>query len=164
MALSPKKKKIDRRQFVGFAWALSSLGLLGQAGVALLEFFKPRPGAGGFGSLIIAGNIDEFPPGSVNYVRKGRFYVVHTEDGGLLALWSRCTHLGCTVPFDKDADRFGCPCHSSIFNLHGEVLDGPAPRPLDLFAISIEEHSLVVDTSKPIERQAFDETQYFFPG
>ena len=156
---SRKKKGLTRRQFLGLAWAASLTALFGQAGVALLQFFKPRIEPGSFGSKVVAGQVVEFPPNTVSHVQKGRFYISTMEDGGMLALWHRCTHLGCTVPWRDDEGLFNCPCHSSIFNTEGEVLSGPAPRPLDLFPIEIVDNQVVVDTGNPIQRDNYDPSQ-----
>ena len=165
MALNTKNKnKWTRRELIGIAWGVSLVGLFGQAGAALFKFFKPRITPGGFGGEVVAGNLEEFQPGTVNYVQKGRFYIVRREDGGVLALWQRCPHLGCIVPWREGENQFNCPCHSSFFNREGEVTDGPAPRPMDLFPVSLEEGKLVVNTSQPIQRQQFDESQVLFPS
>ena len=156
---SQPKPALSRRQFLGLAWATSLAGLFGQAGLAFFNFFKPRVDAEGFGAKIVAGRVDEFKPGTVSHVSKGRFYISRLEDGGVLALWHRCTHLGCTVPWREDEGIFHCPCHSSLFNTVGEVLGGPAPRPLDLFPIEIVDGEIVVDTSRPVERSGFDPSQ-----
>lgn len=153
------KKGVSRRTFLGWAWATSIFGLFGQAGNALFQFIKPRIQPGAFGSKVIAGQVDEFAPGTVNHIQMGRFYVSRLEDGSFLALWHRCTHLGCTVPWRESEGRFNCPCHSSIFNTRGEVISGPAPRPLDAFPIEIVDGQLVVDTGNPIQRDQFDPSQ-----
>ncbi|HLE29140.1 MAG TPA: Rieske 2Fe-2S domain-containing protein [Anaerolineales bacterium] len=157
------KQGMSRRQFLGWAWAASLVGLFGQAGAAMFSFFKPRLEPGAFGGEIVAGALEEFQPGTVSYVRQGRFYISRLEDGGVLAMWQRCTHLGCTVPWRQDEGQFHCPCHSSLFNRQGEVIGGPAPRPLDIFPVSLKDGDLMVDTSRPIERQGFDTSQVFFP-
>jgi cytochrome b6-f complex iron-sulfur subunit len=77
----------------------------------------------------------------------------------MLALWQRCTHLGCSVPWREDEGQFHCPCHSSLYNRVGEVLGGPAPRPLDIFPIEIVDGQLSVDTGKPISRDKYDPSQ-----
>lgn len=156
------KKGINRREFLGFAWVASIIGLFGQTGVALFRFFKPRIEPGLFGTKVVAGLVDEFQPGTVNHVQKGHFFVSRLEDGGFLALWHRCTHLGCTVPWREDKGHFHCPCHSSIFDTTGEVISGPAPRPLDLFPVEIRDGEVMVDTGQPIQRQAFDTSQVFY--
>jgi len=63
-----------------------------------------------------------------------------------IALYQRCVHLGCTVPFRNDCDSFKCPCHGSHYNVDGEYLDGPAPRSLDRFQLSFQGTSVIVNT------------------
>jgi cytochrome b6-f complex iron-sulfur subunit len=158
---SEQKSGMSRRNFLGLVWGVSLVALVGQAGVAFLQFFQPRLKTGGFGSKIIAGQPKEFKPGTVNLVQEGHFYVSSLEEGGYLALWQRCTHLGCTVPWRADEKQFHCPCHSSLFNPKGEVIGGPAPRPLDIFPIEVVDGNLVVDTGNPIAREKFDPSQVF---
>lgn len=151
------KPTFGRRQFLGFAW-VGSLAVLGaQSLVTLARFIKPVS-TGGFGGLVYAGKVDEFPVGSVNRILSGRFYLVRREEG-FLALWQRCTHLGCAVPYDETAGQFHCPCHGSLFDDMGVVSGGPAPRPMDTFPIVIKDGEVWVDTSKPTERTAFDLSQ-----
>jgi cytochrome b6-f complex iron-sulfur subunit len=72
---------------------------------------------------------------------------VKDSDGSYwVALYQRCVHLGCTVPFRDDCDSFKCPCHGSHYNVNGEYLDGPAPRSLDRFAMSFSGTDVVVST------------------
>jgi len=151
--------RINRRQFLGVTLAASLLALLGQAAVALLKFLQPRTKAGGFGGLVKAGQIQDFPPGSIHHVLAGQFYISHVEDQGLLAIWHRCTHLGCTVPWREDEGQFNCPCHSSLFDEVGEVTGGPAPRPMDIFPIEVVDGEVIVDTGNPIQRQNHDPSQ-----
>jgi cytochrome b6-f complex iron-sulfur subunit len=73
--------------------------------------------------------------------------------GGILALWRKCPHLGCSVPwapgFEFGGARgwFRCPCHQSTYTKAGIRVFGPAPRPLDTFAISLDAAGrLVIDT------------------
>src|SRR5579863_4872444 len=64
--------------------------------------------------------------------------ILKASDGSYwIALYQKCVHLGCTVPYRNDCDSFKCPCHGSHYNVDGEYLDGPAPRSLDRFRISI---------------------------
>ena len=153
------QKKISRRAFLGWAWSVSLVGLFGQAGTALFEFFQPRIEPGAFGGKIVAGQVNEFQPDTVSHVPKGRFFISRLEDGGMLAIWHRCTHLGCTVPWREDEGQFHCPCHSSLFNKRGEVIGGPAPQPLSIFSIEIIDGQVIVDTGHPIERATYDPSQ-----
>ncbi len=63
-----------------------------------------------------------------------------------IALYQKCVHLGCKVPFRDDCHSFKCPCHGSHYNVDGEYLDGPAPRSLDRFAVTFQGADLIVNT------------------
>jgi cytochrome b6-f complex iron-sulfur subunit len=154
--------KLPRRHFLALGWSVALVALIGQSGIALFNFLKPQIKPGSFGSKVIAGQVEEFPPGTMSHVRKGRFYISTQEDGGMLAMYHRCTHLGCTVPWRDDEGQFHCPCHNSIFTTTGEVVSGPAPRPLDLFPIEVVDGQVVVDTGTVIERSEFDSSQETF--
>jgi cytochrome b6-f complex iron-sulfur subunit len=65
---------------------------------------------------------------------QGRFWLINT-DGGLLAIYKVCTHLGCLYKWVPALTQFECPCHGSKFTREGQWIDGPAPRHLDRFAI-----------------------------
>lgn len=156
------KSKLNRRSFLKIAWGtIGGLVALEVGGVSL-AYMQPRLTEGEFGSLITAGEVDVFPPGSVTHIPNGRFYLARLEDGGFLALYQRCTHLGCSVPWDQAEGKFICPCHNSQFTADGNVLNPPAPRPLDLFAVIIENGAIKVDTSTPITRKDFDASQVVY--
>jgi glycine/D-amino acid oxidase-like deaminating enzyme/nitrite reductase/ring-hydroxylating ferredoxin subunit len=74
----------------------------------------------------------ELAPGSAGVVRSGteRTGVYRDPDGELHAVSMRCTHLGCLVRFNAAETSWDCPCHGSRFDVDGEVLEGPAVRPL----------------------------------
>ena len=72
---------------------------------------------------------------------------VKDKDGSYwISLYQKCVHLGCTVPFRDNCLSFKCPCHGSHYNVTGEYLDGPAPRSLDRFEMSIQGDNVVVNT------------------
>lgn len=82
--------------------------------------------------------------------RQGHFFLLHPE-GGIIAAYRKCTHLGCAVPWSAAEDLFHCPCHQSKYDKHTAiVLDGPAPKPLQLFHITETPDGLVVNTN-PLE-------------
>ncbi|MFB9993041.1 ubiquinol-cytochrome c reductase iron-sulfur subunit [Deinococcus oregonensis] len=62
----------------------------------------------------------------------------------LIALSDRCTHLGCGVQAAASGSGYSCPCHGSAFTLTGDVVNGPAARPLDRLAIRIEGQNVFV--------------------
>lgn len=76
-------------------------------------------------------------------------------DGGIIALFQKCPHLGCRVPNCDTSQWFECPCHGSQYNQVGEKKGGPAPRGMDRFAMSIgADGSLTVDTGTVIQGPA----------
>jgi cytochrome b6-f complex iron-sulfur subunit len=162
-----KPKPVSRRDFVRRS-LLASLGLFGaQFGLATVAFIWPNL-RGGFGAVIDLG----LPPEAVKsqidsdrlpfYFGAGRFYLVNyagdaadtTYSGlvgeGLMALYQKCVHLGCRVPFCQVSQWFECPCHGSKYNRAGEYTDGPAPRSMDRFRVFIENGTVNVDTSEVI--------------
>ena len=55
-----------------------------------------------------------------------------------------CPHLGCGVRWNQRDGQFQCPCHGSVYDQNGNVVDGPAPRPLDELPSKIEDGELKV--------------------
>lgn len=151
-----------RRSFLARIAALfGGLALL-EAGWIATSFFGARRRASAAPDKsveLIAGPIERFEPGSVTAFGEGHFYLARLEDGGFLALHRKCTHLGCTVPWSANEQRFSCPCHGSAFDIRGDVLSAPATRALDRFAVKIDNGVVKVDTSRPIRRAVFDVEQ-----
>jgi cytochrome b6-f complex iron-sulfur subunit len=119
--------------------------------------------AGDGGAVVVAGPIERFEANSVTAFPQGKFYLARLEDGGFLALSRECTHLGCTVPWVDEEKRFVCPCHSSAYDLKGDVKSPPAPRALDHYAVRIENGIVKVDTSRALKRRSFQLAQVTRP-
>jgi cytochrome b6-f complex iron-sulfur subunit len=156
----------SRRSFLGKLWFLLGGVVLAEAFWLVGDFLRPRnrrTRKEKASSLVVAGPVDRFEAGSVTAFREGRFYLARLDDGGFLALHRECTHLGCTVPWRQDEGRFICPCHASSFDIRGDVLSAPAPRPLDLFAVRIENGIVKVDTSAARKRSLFNPSQVVHP-
>jgi cytochrome b6-f complex iron-sulfur subunit len=152
----------SRRSFLNKLWI--GLGLVAVAEVVAVVFSflrsnKSKPRGIDSQAMVTAGAVDKFEANSVTAFIRGRFYLARLEDGGFLALSSKCTHLGCTVPWVEKEMKFACPCHGSAFDITGEVIHSPAPRPLDIYPISIENNIVKVDTSKSLKRREFREEQ-----
>jgi cytochrome b6-f complex iron-sulfur subunit len=154
-----EKTGTPRRRFLGWLWGLLGIGALAEGAWISGSFLRPRPGRNPDADLILAGPADDFAPGSVTAFPAGRFYLVRLDDGGFLALHRECTHLGCTIPWSSEQQRFVCPCHASSFDIRGSVLSPPAPRPLDLLAVRIENGIVKVDPSSRSRRGRFEPSQ-----
>lgn len=152
-----------RRRFLNRLWALFAFLAAAEYGWVGFSFMNSREGRGRpsspAGSIVTAGPLAQFAPGTVTAIPNGRFYLARLMDGTFLALSRTCTHLGCSVLWNEEKRRFVCPCHGSAFELNGTVITPPAPRPLDTFPVRIENGIIKVDVSSSRRRERFDPSQ-----
>ena len=156
----------SRRSLLTKIWVLLGVIALAELIGIVFAFFKPRKqrvSTADRDAIIVAGSVDSFLPGTVTAFVRGKFYLARLADGGFLALSRTCTHLGCTVPWVAKENKFICPCHSSEFDIRGEVISPPAPRALDVYKVVIENNIIKVDTSKQIKRPGFATDQIVYP-
>jgi cytochrome b6-f complex iron-sulfur subunit len=141
-----KLPAISRRDFFAATGLAACALAAGGAGVVLVDFLRPRvlfepPTA------FSAGPPDAIAVGSVVTNVEQRVYVIRLAEG-FRALSAVCTHLGCITRFQPDRNIIACPCHGSQFTLAGDVVAGPAPRPLRWLQMSLSEKGeLIVDTA-----------------
>jgi cytochrome b6-f complex iron-sulfur subunit len=145
------QRQISRRGLLRITfWAGLGAGLAAVA-TSFIDFLYPR-GITGFGGVInVAGTTDSYPPGTKTQITEGKFWLVNLteEEGGpgFLALWWKCPHLGCTVPwrpeftFQGSRGWFRCPCHGSTYTDAGVRVFGPAPRSMDRMLLTIDPSS-----------------------
>ncbi len=153
----------------------TSLGALAvSAGAGVLNNLYPRKTDSFGGPVVVAANAIPQPGEAPRQNFEGHFLLVNlaadegriagdesAADGGLLALWWKCPHLGCTVPWkgderiaaDKDPlDRrgwFHCPCHGSTYTKAGVRVAGPAPRSMDTMKLAVNaDGSVTVQSGK----------------
>jgi cytochrome b6-f complex iron-sulfur subunit len=145
----PAGDAITRRDFLN-QLTLGSLGIAGLGSVAVTyQFFSPNvlfePSP-----TFRAGNPDLYPVHSVSFLQEQLVYIVRMPEG-FYAVSAVCTHLGCITQWKPDADMIACPCHGSKFKADGTKIEGPAPRPLPHFAISLTpDGELLVDKLQEI--------------
>ena len=160
---------VTRRQFLNRGILVAMLGVLGTFGASLLAFLWPSS-TGGFGGSIAAGKLSDILAYMQTnlqpfYVPEARTYIqpypkadlpaakkIYDDfiyagmEQGIVALYQKCVHLGCRVPWCQSSQWFECPCHGSKYNRVGEKRDGPAPRGLDRFQAIISGGSVTVNT------------------
>jgi cytochrome b6-f complex iron-sulfur subunit len=150
--------RTTRRDFLRWTVAGASTFFLAEAAAGFVAFFWPQK-IGKFGTKVnvpLAMLPAVGAPPVVN--RDGKFWLINNEDGALALYW-KCVHLGCTVPWNETEKQFHCPCHGSIYNRFGVRTAGPAPRPLDLMAVSVDGGNIVVDTGKVTQRSEYNPAQ-----
>ncbi len=168
--VDPETYGQTRRQFLNRGIVGLMVISLSGFGATLIAFLWPTISAG-FGAKINAGSVADIEKilstKQPFYNPVGRFYInpFPTDPGsldkakkvyspallqgmqaGYVALYQRCVHLGCRVPWCLSSQWFECPCHGSKYNRVGEKKGGPAPRGLDRFAVSVSGGSISVDT------------------
>jgi len=138
------------------ALAIGAAGLLWAAVTG--RFLVPNATAAPSRRLLV-GRPEDYPPDFVEtaYEQRDQLFVVrHQEEGGdeIVALSARCTHLGCMVRWLPIERRFACPCHGSGFTPEGINIEGPAPRPLERYAIRLtNEGQLEVDRDRTFQQE-----------
>ena len=170
---------VTRRQFLNRG-LLTAVGFgVAAFAPALLAFLWPPKGQIGFGGVFNVGSEDDikeyfatnkapwYAPAARTYVQPypddksalAKAKAVYKPavyqgmaDYGLVALYQRCVHLGCRVPWCQSSQWFECPCHGSKYNRVGQKTAGPAPRGLDSFRLTVSSSGAVsVDTGKIFE-------------
>jgi cytochrome b6-f complex iron-sulfur subunit len=163
---------ISRRQFFNRGILVTMALSAGAFGAAAISFLYATS-AGGFGGRIDAGtalaDIEAFwtSKKAPFYVPEARTYlqpypkadvkkaaevpqyqkVLPLMEQGMVALYQKCPHLGCRVPWCQQSQWFECPCHGSKYNRVGEKRGGPAPRGMDHWVATISGQKVVIDTS-----------------
>lgn len=167
---------VTRRQFFNRGILASVLFATATLGAGVLAFLWPS-GSGGFGGKITAGRLSDIlatirDKKAPFYVPEARSYIVpYPKDAlgraegkyadalmpgleeGVIALFQRCPHLGCRVPWCQSSQWFECPCHGSKYNRVGEKRDGPAPRGMDAWPVEISGDTVLINTASPIQGQ-----------
>ena len=144
-AVDAQSKGVSRREFLFYIWGASLALFAGEAGGALIWFALPRFRAGEFGGIFEL-TPDKLPAASATSVpllfAAGKFWLSNTDDG-FRAISQVCTHLGCLYKWSDQGTslhpfpHYVCPCHGSQFTNKGVYVDGPAPRNLDQFAVTV---------------------------
>lgn len=171
----PEAVGVTRRQFLN----RSIIGFMGLSisgfGAAMIAQLWPAF-VTGFGAVINAGPVDEIKDqirdnNGFLKLSSGRMWITEYPESaiekaraayspgelagmeqGLVALYWKCPHLGCTVPECVSSQWFECPCHGSQYNRVGEKRGGPAPRGMDRFSVSVNDKGeLLVDTGSIIQ-------------
>ena len=149
-AFSIKPKQGRRKFLLRLSWTGLSLAFATFL-AAMISFVRPRVSSRPAMSVKV-GFPDDYRPGQVVYHSGRKLFIVRDEKG-FLSISAVCTHLGCIVVWNGDHNMFLCPCHGGKFDAEGINVAGPPPRPLDLFAIRLDDNgSLVVDQDIIIKR------------
>ena len=151
-----EENKLDRRSFIKWAtigWMAFAAVVAGYGGLVLRYLFpnvlfEPK-------QSFRAGFPDDYEINKVSERFKDSHGVWIARDAGkIYALSTVCTHLGCTPNWLESDNKFKCPCHGSGFYKTGINFEGPAPRPLERFRITLnDEGEIIVDKTKKFQQE-----------
>jgi len=127
-------KTYSRRDFLNHVGWVAGLGTVGGLTAASARFVIPDVVYEPPKSYKI-GLPQDYPEG-VNFIPGRRIFLVRHQNF-FRVVSAVCTHIGCTVRWLKERNRWECPCHGSIFDAKGKVITGPAPRPLPWYTVSV---------------------------
>lgn len=166
MSKSPASPEISRRDFVN-AVIISIGALMGVViGIPAVGYLiGPALNVKKNEAWVPLGPLVDYPIGTPTFfsftrsqvngwektVNSYGVFVVRKDDTHVQVLSNICTHLGCRVSWHTDLQHYVSPCHNGHFDIIGNVVSGPPPRPLDEFTTKIEAGSLYI-LYPPFER------------
>lgn len=160
---SETRQQLNRREFISFL----SLGWItftaACAGLASLAFRFSYPNVNFEPEMdFLAGRPEDYEEGVDERWKNGYGVWIYKNEGKLVALSNICTHLGCIPTWLPAELKFKCPCHGSGYYSNGINFEGPAPRPLERYNISLTPEGLVKIDKTKIYR--YEKGQWELPG
>ena len=137
---------MNRRSFIDFFFGGSLLATIAAFLYPVVRYVLPSKSAGVIQNSVTAAKVGELPPNAAKVFKFGSApaVLVNTAEGTLVALSAVCTHLTCTVRYDGETGTLFCPCHNGRFDISGNVLSGPPPRPLETYAVDVSGPDIIV--------------------
>jgi Rieske Fe-S protein len=150
---------MSRKEFVGIVTAAVGTFMGAMIGIPAIGYLiAPALTKEAADAWIPAGPVENYPVGVPTLFNFNRtkvngwektvnsygVYITRHEDGSILALSNKCTHLSCRVNWNLDVNAYVCPCHDANFDINGQIVKGPQPRPLDAYETKVEENIILV--------------------
>ena len=136
----------SRRNFLDYLIGTSALATLGAIVYPIFKFMTPPTIVESAANSVVAAKLTEVPKNSGKIFKFGSKpgLIVRTESGELKAFSAVCTHLECIVQYRSDSKQIWCACHNGQYNLSGQNVGGPPPRPLEEFKVNMRGDDIVV--------------------
>ena len=137
---------MKRRNFLDIFFGGSLLATIAAFVYPVVRYVLPSKRTAVIENSVAAAKVGELPPNAAKVFKFGSApaVLINTAEGKLVALSAICTHLTCTVRYDGETGTLFCPCHNGRFDLNGNVLSGPPPRPLETYAVEISGPDIIV--------------------
>jgi len=135
---------MKRRSFLKALFTVFGTVSVASFAYPLIRYLAP-PGSASADKKAVISKL-EIPSGSSKVVlyNDKPVIIINRPGKGFIALSKVCTHLGCLVEYEKDKNRLICPCHAGTYDLEGNVLSGPPPRPLPKIPLKVEGEQVII--------------------
>ena len=132
-------RDVPRRSFLDVVLGLGFVSTAMSMAYPVWRYLIPPVAAEPVTDSVVAGKATGFRPNSGSILKFGTrpAILVRTGDGQFKAFNAVCTHLDCTVQYKADTSQIWCPCHNGLYDLSGNVVSGPPPRPLESFKVNL---------------------------
>ena len=137
---------MSRRAFLQNLLKGGVLALVGSALYPILRYLYPPRGAEASVTNAVAAKAGELAENTAKIFRFGNRpgLLIHAPGGEIKAFSAVCTHLNCTVQYDSESSIITCACHNGKFDLNGQVISGPPPRPLESYQVNVRGDEILV--------------------
>ncbi|MDR7522263.1 MAG: Rieske (2Fe-2S) protein [Armatimonadota bacterium] len=138
--------RVTRRSLADYLIGTGLAGLAGTILYPLVRYLIPPKVREVSAGSIVAAKVAEVAPNSGKVFLFGGkpAILVRTPEGTFKAFSAVCTHLACTVQYRPEIGHIWCACHDGHYDLNGQVLAGPPPRPLPEFSVTVRGDDVIV--------------------
>ena len=143
---NPEPSSPARRSFIDYLLGSTALATLAAIVYPIFKFMSPPQVIESAENSVVAAKLSEVPPNSGKIFKFGNKpgILVHTAAGEFKAFSAVCTHLECIVQYRPDTKQIWCACHNGQYNLNGQNIGGPPPRPLEEYKVNTRGDDVVV--------------------
>ncbi|HUE82938.1 MAG TPA: Rieske (2Fe-2S) protein [Pyrinomonadaceae bacterium] len=145
----PRPEDPNRRRFLDYLLGTTVVATLGAILYPIFRFMSPPQIVEAMQNSATAGTLKDLPPNSGKIFKFGNQpgLIIRTPSGELKAFSATCTHLDCIVQYRSDTKQIWCACHNGQYNLNGDNIGGPPPRPLEAYIVNTRGDEIIVTRS-----------------
>jgi Rieske Fe-S protein len=138
--------RFDRRGFLDSLLGAGFVSTIVAMAYPVWRFLIPPASGEPMTQSVVAAQASQLKPNSGMLFKFGSRpgLLIRTQEGELQAFNAVCTHLDCTVQYKADTTQIWCACHNGLYDLSGNVVSGPPPRPLERFVVNQRGDDIVV--------------------
>ena len=130
---------MNRRRFINLFFGGSFFATIAAFLYPVIRYVLPPKQTEAVQKKVAAAKVGDLAPNAAKIFKFGSSpaILINTQEGNLLAFSAVCTHLTCTVTYETDTGTLYCPCHNGRFDMAGNVISGPPPRPIEAYNVEV---------------------------